>query len=164
MLTLAYLTNSRLAVCEKQTHESGLFRSRPIPDLKRTQHTWKQFHVICTENARHFSILLTAERRRRLRKIFTTVWKVRLVVLSNKETKTKNTCNNNNVMEYLKQKVRAVTEKFFHQQQGEAPVVEYSRKDAYLNFTHKVLVWDDPALSWSVLLIFHFLFWYDDLT
>lgn len=58
-------------------------------------------------------------------------------------------------MEYLKQKVFSLTERF--SQRGE-PLVEYSKKEAYLNFTHKVLVWDDPGLTWVVVLVFNVVF------
>lgn len=62
-------------------------------------------------------------------------------------------------MEYLKQKVLSITNSFFTSDKQQQQI-QVTRKDAYLNILYRIITWEDPTLSWTVLLALHVLFWY----
>lgn len=62
-------------------------------------------------------------------------------------------------MEYLRSTLHIFTRNIFKKEKQEE-AMEFSRVDAYMNYVHKILVWEDPMVSWTVLGVLHFLFWY----
>lgn len=64
-------------------------------------------------------------------------------------------------MEYFKRSFHIITRNIFNNKINENDhYVEYSKMDAYLNYIHKVLVWEDPTITWVTLGALNFLFWY----
>lgn len=61
-------------------------------------------------------------------------------------------------MDFLRQSINSVFNKVFGVQKKDAEV-KTSRLDAYLNYGYKIVLWEDPGLSWIVLVGVHVLFW-----
>lgn len=63
-------------------------------------------------------------------------------------------------MDYLKRTFHTLTRNVFDNNVKEkGNYIEVSKMDAYLNYVYKILVWDDPTLTWSTLGVLNFLFW-----
>lgn len=62
-------------------------------------------------------------------------------------------------MEYIRHTIREFTHHFLKMPNQEA-IYEVSRLDAYFNTIYKIVLWEDPILSWTILGVFHVLFWY----
>lgn len=61
-------------------------------------------------------------------------------------------------MEYLRRLVREFTHNVMKVPNQEN-VIEISRLDAYFNTIYKIVLWEDPVLTWVILAIFHVMFW-----
>lgn len=61
-------------------------------------------------------------------------------------------------MELVRNIVRRVTNKLFKEEKV-LEVQQVSRTNAYLNYAYRIVLWEDPRLTWIALGLVHVLFW-----
>lgn len=65
------------------------------------------------------------------------------------------------IMGFVRNIVRRVSQKIFGEEKQEE-ISTVSRMNAYLNYVYRILLWEDPRMTWITLGLVHVLFWYVD--